>query len=685
MRFIHLTIFSLLSITSYGQATDSINLKEVTVTAKNIITTPDKTIIIPTTQVKKHSFDGYTMLSLMNIPDLKVNVFDNAIAANGGEAVMVCINGVEASAEEVKALNPKYVKKIDYYSNFDPRHPEADRVVDFIVQVRETGGEVTVRANQRLNLLQGDDMAYWKIFSGNTEIALSAKDNYRKYTNSIGTIERTVMKFPDMEIIRNTRSLPSRKRDNGAGGGATVLHRFDNALFKAGMNINTGHDIDDKREHLSYEGTDIMDAESHTYKHTDNTNSNIKLQYDQGFSNQSILSFSVSGGYSHTDRSRAYASTDRLESGTDEKYYKLSPGISYTMRFMDKKLSVFAKFNHYYDRSEQEYTENGIRSDQTLTFHQTLLQLGANIKFIKDLSATVRLQDRILYKSSTSVNEKSNRHTLTPSIILSYRLGNGDRMSAFLSSGLFSPELSYFSTAEKRLNEFQAIVGNPDLKLEGILQSGIRYTRYFPWGNVSPELAFTRRFHPVYQTNICDVDRDLYIMTYLNGGNSTTFNPNINAYVTLIPDKLSVRLNVAYRYRQIHTYTEITKTCVTGSAGLTYMNNGLSGEISCTLPWKDLLDDGFYVSRPVDLRVNLSYIHKNWSFALMAKNPLHKVRHSYDYSLPNGFEEQNRTWVPRENYNYFEARVGYRLTYGRQHKFQDVDVDSYGGSAILGF
>lgn len=685
MRTIYLTILLLLSSAASGQTTDSITLKEVTVSAKNVIITPDKTIIIPTKQVKKNSFDGYTMLSLMKVPDLKVDVFDNTIASNDGAGILICINGVEAANEEIKALNPKYVTKIDYYTNFDPRHPEANRVLDFIVKRRDTGGELMVRANQHLNLPEGDDMVYWKVFRGNTEFTLSVKDNYKKYRNGIGSTVRTSMRFNDTEIVKNSASLPSSERNNGVGGGATLLHRWDNALFKGGLSINNIHDIDRKGDRISYSGAEITDTESHTHTHKDMTFTNLKLQYDQGFKNKSILSFSVNAGYNYTESSREYASLDSYCSNTDEKYYSLNPNISYTMPFMDKKLSVFAKINHFYEHSRQEYTENDKESHQTFTYNETLLQLGANIKFIEDLSATVRLQDRILYHSSTNINEKSDKHTFTPSVILSYRLKNGDRLSTFWTSGLFSPNLSYFSTVEKRIDEYMVLVGNPDLKLEGILDGRLSYTHYFPWGNISPELYFSRKFHPVYQTYVCEPDRMVYIRTFLNGGNSTSFSPHLYTSVTLIRNMFYAWCNVQYKYRQIHTYTAITRQCVTGEAGLTYMNNGLSGEISCSLPWKDLLDDGLYIRRPMDLKLSLNYNYNDWTFSFLAKNPLCKVKHSYIYSLPNGFKEQNTTRLPRVSYNYLEARIGYRFSYGKQHRFQNVDVNDHAGSAILGF
>ena len=139
------------------------SLGEVVVKADNIIVTPDKMIVSVDKQVKRHAYDGYSALSLMSIPGLNVSVFDHSVSAFGKD-VQLLINGLEATTDEVKTLNPKDIKRIDYYTNFDPRYPTKEYVLDFIMVVRESGGAVMLQAGKSLNQDDADGLADWRMF-----------------------------------------------------------------------------------------------------------------------------------------------------------------------------------------------------------------------------------------------------------------------------------------------------------------------------------------------------------------------------------------------------------------------------------------------------------------------------------------------------------------------------------------
>ena len=127
-------------------------IQEVVVTGREIIVKEDKLIINVSNKVKKHSFDGYSALSLLTIPGMKVDAFSGSVSTNG-DAAILCINGREASKDEIKTLNPKDIKRIDYYQQAHPEHPMArGGVIDFIMRTRESGGMVTAQASQHLNM-----------------------------------------------------------------------------------------------------------------------------------------------------------------------------------------------------------------------------------------------------------------------------------------------------------------------------------------------------------------------------------------------------------------------------------------------------------------------------------------------------------------------------------------------------
>lgn len=49
----------------------------------------------------------------------------------------------------------------------------------------------------------------------------------------------------------------------------------------------------------------------------------------------------------------------------------------------------------------------------------------------------------------------------------------------------------------------------------------------------------------------------------------------------------------------------------------------------------------------------------------------------------NGYTNISNSYKPRTDYNMFALRVSYRFTYGKKHKFENVDIDDSNRSAIL--
>ena len=49
---------------------------------------------------------------------------------------------MEASEEEINALNPRDIKRVDFYPNGRPDYPEADVVLDYILKERDYAGAV---------------------------------------------------------------------------------------------------------------------------------------------------------------------------------------------------------------------------------------------------------------------------------------------------------------------------------------------------------------------------------------------------------------------------------------------------------------------------------------------------------------------------------------------------------------
>ena len=113
------------NITANDTIIDGKTIQEVVVTGKEISVTADKMIIRVNENVKKYSHDGYSALQLLMIPGLDVDPIDEIVNTHG-KGTLLCINGREASKDEIKTLNPKDIRQIDYYQQFHPEYPLTD-------------------------------------------------------------------------------------------------------------------------------------------------------------------------------------------------------------------------------------------------------------------------------------------------------------------------------------------------------------------------------------------------------------------------------------------------------------------------------------------------------------------------------------------------------------------------------
>lgn len=88
-------------------------LGEVTVTANGMVGTVDKKLVFPTTQQIKASANGVDLLGNLMLPRLSINPISNEIGTTDGGSVQFAINGRKASQQEVTALQPSDILRVE--------------------------------------------------------------------------------------------------------------------------------------------------------------------------------------------------------------------------------------------------------------------------------------------------------------------------------------------------------------------------------------------------------------------------------------------------------------------------------------------------------------------------------------------------------------------------------------------
>ena len=134
---------------------NSVLLDEVTVAASNEKSNSDRKIVFPSDKQKKASSNGIELLQQIALPRLQVNALQRTLSVPGGGEVQLRINGIIATNEEVIALLPEDIIKIEYHDNPGLRYGNAAVVLDYITKRKVSGGNVSVDFTNAVNAVWG--------------------------------------------------------------------------------------------------------------------------------------------------------------------------------------------------------------------------------------------------------------------------------------------------------------------------------------------------------------------------------------------------------------------------------------------------------------------------------------------------------------------------------------------------
>ncbi len=679
-----LGLFSVNTFANPNLANDTIvdgkTIQEVVVQGREIIVKEDKMIINVSSKVKKYSHDGYSALSMLLIPGLKVNAFDESVSANGA-STLLCINGRSVDKDEVKTLNPKDIKRIDYYPQFHPEYPGVQGgVIDFIVRIRENGGMLMAQANQNLNMVSGNDMVDWKFFQKKSEFGILIIDNYRHYTPSHGQEEVTSMAFNSGDMIKNTVTLPSAMHTNGIKGQLSFLHRFENGTLKIAASLRSGHDAHSKMMRQFFQNSNVDGKEASDFTHTDNMSPTFKIEYRLLFKNKATLRIGLSGDYTSTERDREYSSMQTYQSKTKEKFLHLTPSILMAYP-INKRNTSFLSAAYYYDKATTDYWENDVYSPSKLTDGQAHIVLGHTCRLIPNrLNFTLQLEERVM-----TVDDGTNQITrgfFTPCLFYTVTLPHGNTFRGDFGWGAFTPQMKYYTATEKRVDEYQVIVGNPNQKTDYGFGGKLTFSSVHKWGAVNVIATYDSNERPLYENITCDNDRNVYVHSFLNGGRYERCLFNSSVQWNIIPKTLSIEAGGEYVYSKGHFPTKQTRSTFYPVVELKYLNKGLQCNLTFAGKQKIMDQGGYRTDKPVTFKLAVGYTINNLFLNIYANNPFMKTPVKMSFAT-DGYSNIATNYSPRIDYNMIAMRVSYRFTYGKKHKFENTNLEDANRSAIL--
>lgn len=178
------TICKLVPIARIGNVRMQANsylLKGVTVEAARVVEKVDRQIIFPTKEQVKTASNGYDLLDNLSLPTIIVNRAERKVLSLKGGDVQIRINDVKASMQDVLALQPDEVTKVEFINVLGLKYGDSnlDAVINYQVRRRYAGyvGGVSTMQGTKAGFNNSD--GYFKYNVKKSEFSINYSFSYR--------------------------------------------------------------------------------------------------------------------------------------------------------------------------------------------------------------------------------------------------------------------------------------------------------------------------------------------------------------------------------------------------------------------------------------------------------------------------------------------------------------------------
>lgn len=677
------TVIAALSCALYGAAqsvpTDSTSIKElgeIVVEAPKVIRKADMEVYHPSKSAVENSKNGMQLLNNLMIPALNVSDALSSIQA-AGQSVQVRINGRESTIDQVRALLPETVKRVEWIDNPGLRYGGANYVLNFIVANPTLGGSLQTMAQPALHQAWGFYMAdakfnngksQWEV-GGNFKLTNKIK-THREYTETFtypdgtsltrnetsrgGNLDNTMANAwasynyikPDTTVVMVELSLHQNINNRTAYNGLMSLSNGENNILLNDVQGDNG----------STPSLSLYWEQTFRNRQTLVVNFNSSFYFGKTFSD--YIECQETGGVSqnpisdiHTnirDRNQAYAiEADYIKNWNKARF---TAGATYTA-----------------NRNRSEYRNLGgevfhQRQDKLYFFAEYFHRFG---KWSATAGMGVQYTD-FLFKES---NRGNHSWSPRPQATITYSLNQNHNFRLSFTSWQSTPTLAETNIVPQQLDGFQWRVGNQHLKTANSYMLTFRYGFNLP--RVSGSFGIRAFTSPNAITPLLFWDQKHLITTYENSRGLQNLSLFLAPQIEIIPDWLTASGYLQYRMERMR------------GTGYTHNNNGWSGNVSIQLKHWGFVLSGQYMKSQRDLWgekiswgenlsiIDLSYNWKDWQFGAGVIMPFGKYDQGSQSISKWNRNEQHMRLDMRMPY----IKISYNMQWGRQKRTAEKLVD----------
>lgn len=657
----------------------SIGLSEVAITARQIVRTADKLTIFPTKQQLRHSVGGYEALAHLLIPTLDVDPFKKSISMQEG-TVIACINGRQATDEEINNINSGSILRIDFYDHGHLEHPDAFAVIDYILKQQDTGGTIATNGEQHLNRATGKYDISGQYFKKKSEVTFYISDAYNSFNPEQGNNSKTLFIYPEGVLERKSIALSSKQRNNTFNSYLNYSYKTPKNVFYAALRYNTGktRDINNHTQEYNNQNNsfDVRD-----YSRTNNINPGIELFYNGKFHRKQTFKITLSSDYNHNEYTREYSELNSpvssLTSQTKEDYFFLKVLAIYTKTFKNNG-TLSGVFIHYQNNSRTNQWANETTNTEDYLHYSGAALYAAYQQNIHNMSFRLKWGNSLETHKNKN-NPRIRKILFYPEINLNYR--NASNQNWQFTARYFNetPQMAWLTNTEQQIDHLQTRKGNPNLKNRSILETFISYSLDTKWITLMPRMEYSPLFNNFYES--ISRENDTFVHSYQTGGTLQYFCPDLTLNFKLIPQILTLNINTGWEKTWYKTWEKNTITNWKYNAKLLFIYKNFMTSANINAPRKDIIA-GTVQKIPLSYRFNLGYTFHNLNLQLGTRNPFSRFTKQTDLSSPY-YSNHTDLYIPKAEDHVFYVKANYRFNFGEKHEFSNPNIENTSKSAIL--